>query len=295
MKKLKATWELMRLEHGIMIFIGILIGSVISLEGFDISFWDKFILTFFTALFLEASTFALNDYFDLEIDKKNKRMDRPLVRGDLKPRTALILFAVFFPLGIICSFFVNITCFVIALITALLAVLYDLYMKKIKLVGNFYIAYVMAIPFIFGAVAVIPSKGLSFNIDPSVFVLALIAFLAGSGREIMKDVQDFEGDQKKGVRSFPRYIGEYKSNVVAGFFYLAAIVLSFIPFISENFDVYYKNLYYIVIIIITDIMLMLTSMQLIFNKDIQLKKYRKVTLIAIFIGLIGFLIGALFG
>ena len=72
MKKLKAVWELMRLGHGIMLFLGILIGSVIALEGVSLPNWDKFILTFFTALFLEASTFALNDYFDLDIDILNK-------------------------------------------------------------------------------------------------------------------------------------------------------------------------------------------------------------------------------
>ena len=91
MKKLRAIWELMRLGHGIMIFLGIFIGSVIAYSepnylnwnDFIITFWDKIILTFFTALFLEASTFALNDYLDLEIDKKNKRDDRPLVRGDI--------------------------------------------------------------------------------------------------------------------------------------------------------------------------------------------------------------------
>ena len=95
MGKLKAIWELMRLEHGIMIAIAILIGSVIAQKAlFNILGFppfDKFILTFFTALFLEASTFALNDYFDLEIDKKNKRNDRPLVRGDLSQKTALLL------------------------------------------------------------------------------------------------------------------------------------------------------------------------------------------------------------
>ena len=83
MKKIKAIWEIMRLEHGVMIAIAILIGSLIALKGETFPPIDKFILTFFTALFLEASTFALNDYYDLEIDKKNKRMDRPLVRGDL--------------------------------------------------------------------------------------------------------------------------------------------------------------------------------------------------------------------
>jgi geranylgeranylglycerol-phosphate geranylgeranyltransferase len=293
MSKIKAIWELMRLEHGVMIAIAILIGSLIALKGEGLPPFDKFILTFFTALFLEASTFALNDYYDLEIDKKNKREDRPLVRGDLSPKSALYLFFIFFPLGIICSFFVNLACFVIALITALLAVFYDTKMKKVKLIGNFYIAYVMAIPFVFGGVAVVAKESLFFEIDPSIYIIALIAFLTGSGREIMKDVMDFEGDKEKGVKSFPKYIGPRKSNIVAALFYIIAIVLSFLPFFMEKFEIYYLNNYYLVLVFLTDTMLLSTSLHLIFKKKPHLKIYRKFTLIAIFFGLLAFLIPVL--
>ena len=293
MKKIKAIWELMRLEHGVMIAIAILIGSLIALEGQGFPTFDKFILTFFTALFLEASTFALNDYYDLEIDKKNKRMDRPLVRGDLSPKTALYLFGIFFPLGIICSYFVNLFCFIIALITALLAILYDAKMKKIKLLGNFYIAYVMAIPFIFGGAAVVAKDTLFFEIHPAIYIIALIAFLTGSGREIMKDVMDFEGDKEKGVRSFPKYIGSRGSNVLAALIYLIAIVLSFLPFFMERFEIYYLNYYYLALVFLTDTMLLSTSIHLIIKKKPDLKLYRKFTLMAIFIGLLAFLLPVL--
>jgi len=293
MKKIKAVWQLMRLEHGVMIFLAILIGSIIALKGQAFPPWDKFILTFFTALFLEASTFALNDYFDLEIDKKNNRTDRPLVRGDLVPKTALYLFFIFFPLGIICSYFVNLTCFVIAIITALFAVFYDTHMKKVKLVGNFYIAYVMAIPFVFGGATVLEANTISFDIHPAIFIIALIAFLAGSGREIMKDVEDFAGDKEKGVKSFPKYIGERKSNILAAMFYIVAIILSFLPFILPVYGVYYRNYYYLAPIMITDTMLLSTSFHLVFKKKPHLKLYRKFSLVAIFIGLVAYLIGAL--
>lgn len=290
MKKIKAIWQLMRLEHGVMLFLGILIGCVIGLEGASLPPWDKFFLTFLTALFLEASTFALNDYFDLDIDIVNKRNDRPLVRGDIKPKTALILFGVLFPLGIICSYFVNFACFIIALITALFAILYDSHMKKIKFLGNFYIAYVMAIPFVFGGVAVLEVNNFSLAIDPSIYIIALIAFLAGSGREIMKDVQDYEGDQKKGTRSFPKYIGKRKSNIVAGFFYFLAVILSFIPFLMQTFTLYYNNYFYLLLVLICDIMLLITAVDLILNKEPHLKLFRKITLFSIFIGLLAFLI-----
>jgi geranylgeranylglycerol-phosphate geranylgeranyltransferase len=290
MKKIKAIWELLRLEHGVMIAIAILIGSLIALKGEGFPSFYKFILTFLTALFLEASTFALNDYYDLEIDKKNKRTDRPLVRGDISPKTALFSFFILFPLGIISSFFVNTACFIIALITALLAILYDAKMKKIKLLGNFYIAYVMAIPFIFGGAAVLGEDVLIFEIDPAIYIIALIAFFAGSGREIMKDVMDFEGDVKKGVKSFPKYIGERKSNIISGFFFLIAIFLSFLPFTIKQYQIYYLNYSYLLLVFITDVMLLSTSFQLILKKKPNLKIYRNFTLFAIFIGLIAFLV-----
>jgi geranylgeranylglycerol-phosphate geranylgeranyltransferase len=294
MKKIKAIWELMRLEHGIMIIIAILVGSLIALKGEALPSLKNLVLAFFAALFIEASTFALNDYYDLDIDKKNKRNDRPLVRGDVTPKTALYLFYILFPIGIICSFFVNITCFVIALITALLALIYDAKLKKIKLVGNFYIAYAMAVPFVFGGAAVMEKNVFTFAIDPVIYIVALIAFLAGSGREIMKDVMDFSGDMEKGVISFPSYIGVRKSNILAAFFYIVAVALSLLPFFLSIYGIFYLNYYYLFPVLFADIMLLSTSLQLIFKKkilQIHLKIYRKSTLIAIFIGLLAFLSG----
>jgi len=290
MRKLKALWELMRLEHGVMLGIAILIGSVIALR--DLPPWDKFLLTFFTALFLEASTFALNDYYDLDIDKKNKRTDRPLARGDLSPRSALYLCFILFPLGIICSFFVNITCFVIALVTGLLALLYDARLKKMKLAGNFYIAYIMAIPFIFGGAAAAPGNRLALDMPPVIYVVALIAFLAGVGREIMKDVMDFKGDRETGVKSFPRYIGIRGSQILSALFYLVAIVLSFLPFYIPVFDVYYQNFYYLLLVFITDVLFLIASLQLVFKREVDLRFLRKYTLAATFVGLLAFLVGA---
>ncbi len=293
MKKLRAIWELMRLEHGIMIAIAVLIGSLVALGGESLPSFDKFILTFFTVLFLEASTFALNDYYDLEIDKKNRRMDRPLVRGDLSRETALYIFVILFPLGVICSFFVNLTCFIIALITGLLGVFYDVSLKKIKILGNFYIAYAMAIPFVFGGVAMVQDGSLFVDVPLVIYIIAFIAFLTGVGREIMKDVMDFEGDRARGVKSFPFYVGVRGSNILAAVFYLFAICLSFLPFFMERFELYYLNYFYLALIFLTDTMLLSTSFQLIFKKKPHVRIYRRFTLVAIFVGLLAFLVPVL--
>lgn len=293
MSKLKALWELMRLEHGVMIAVAILIGSVITAQR--VPSLPIFLFTFCTALFLEASTFALNDFYDVEIDKKNKRMDRPLVRGDLSPKTALGLFIVFFPLGILCSYFVNLTCFLIALITALFALLYDVVLKKIKLIGNFFIAYTMAIPFIFGGAAMLNESGMNLTLSSGVFIVAFIAFLAGSGREIMKDIMDVSGDKQQGVKSFPNYLGIRKSQALAALFFLGAVILSFLPFVSPAYAIYYHNYYYLLIVLITDCLLIYTSGALLLRDVANLNNYRKLTLGALMIGLIAFLLGAFMG
>jgi geranylgeranylglycerol-phosphate geranylgeranyltransferase len=153
----------------------------------------------------------------------------------------------------------------------------------------------MAIPFVFGAASSLTDNVFSINLSPAVIIISLIAFLSGVGREMMKDVMDFKGDKEEGVKSFPKYIGIKNSNIVASFFYLIAILLSFIPFIFENFTFYYNNFVYLILVIITDIMLTLTVIKLIFDKNVDMKFYRKFTLIALFIGLLAFLIGVFFG
>jgi len=201
-----------------------------------------------------------------------------LKQAHLSKNTAIYLFIILFPIGIVCSYFVNITCFIIALVTALFAIFYDVILKKIKLLGNFFIAYTMAIPFIFGAASVLTETSFEIDLSPAIFIIALIAFLTGAGREIMKDVMDFEGDKEGGVKSFPRYIGIRKSNMISAFFYLIAIILSFLPFFISYYDVYYHNYYYLLIVSLTDM--------------INMGFYRKFTLVAIFFGLIAFLVGA---
>jgi len=153
MSKLRAIWQIMRIEHGFMLIIAVLIGAAISNREF-IRYGYNLLFASLSSFLIGVSAFTLNDYMDLKVDKKNKRMDRPLVRGDLKPRTALLLFFILFPTGILLSLLVNTRCFFIAVLTGILAVLYDIKLKKIKVAGNFYIAYTTAIPFIFGSVAV---------------------------------------------------------------------------------------------------------------------------------------------
>jgi len=284
--RLKAVWELTRLDHGFMLALAILIGAVIS----DKSFYDqyiKLIFAFLTALFLEASTFSLNDYLDLEIDRKNRRADRPLVRGDLKPRTALLIFLLLFPMGIVSSLLVNFSCFLIAMFTGIFAILYDFKIKKIKYIGNFYIAYTTAIPFIFGSISV------SSHIPYAVLVLAVIASIASLGREMMKDIIDIKGDKIGGVKSVPMYIGERKTCILISTLYMLAVLLSFLPFLFFENTTYYFNYTYLIPILVTDSIFVYLSVKHIIEEKPPFERFRRLSLLGMILGLVAFLLGSI--
>ena len=284
-KKARALWQLMRLEHGLMLIIAILIGAMIAGKGIPSP--EKLLFALLAALFLEAATFALNDYFDLEVDKKNRRMDRPLVRGDLQPATAVLIYFVLLPAGIAASLMVNMTCFAIAVVNAVVATLYDVKFKEIKVISNFYIAFAMAIPFVFGATAV------STAIPSIIYFIAFIAFLSGVAREIMKDVQDMEGDVARKTRSFPMYLGRRGANTVAAIFYIVAVTLSFVPFAISIDAAYHFDPVYLAIVLVTDAMLAYVAARLLITTDTRhLDRLRRLSLLAIFIGLMAFLAGA---
>jgi len=150
--------------YGFGVLIGIIIAegqiyepaSIYGLSLVIPSFGATF--GFFTALFIQAGTFALNDYCDLESDIANQRQDRPLVRGELSKKEALLVSISATTLGIIIASFLHPVLFILAFISGVLGILYDLKMKEFLAVSNIYIALTMAIPFIFGGLIVEPDR-----------------------------------------------------------------------------------------------------------------------------------------
>ncbi|MBU7005085.1 MAG: UbiA family prenyltransferase [Theionarchaea archaeon] len=268
----------------IMIGVGVLVGEVVASSG--IPPMEPAILGFFGPLTLGASTFAMNDYYDIETDKRGDRRDRPLVRGDISPGTAKLIFMIGFPLGLLLSSVINIPCLVIAAVFASLAVIYNIYLKDTGLPGNLFIASTMGIPFIYGSLAV------GGEISLPVVTLTMMALLSGAGREILKDVMDVEGDSARNSRTLARTRGIPFASRTSVPFFLIAICLSPLPFLLQTGQSYHHNLKYLIPVAITDLLLMLVisrALKLSFSADAA--SLRKLSLLALGIGLVGFLLG----
>ncbi len=283
--KLKALWELTRLEHGFIYGFGVLIAFVIAQGGVPTDL-TKALAGVLGATLAEMGAFALNDYFDVEVDIKNNRTDRPIVRGDISKREALWLAVATSALGVVAMFFTgSLGAVAVTIVLVLFGVLYNARLKELGIWGNIYISFTMAAPFLFGSL-------LFANNNRVLYVIAAIAFLVGLGREIMKGIMDMEGDALRNVRTVARTWGPGKAKYLAVALYAAGIVLSPLPLVMD--EPFRMSPVYGVFAGVSVAILAYVCYTLLRGHDIKtIGKARKTTLLSMAAALLGVLLTAL--
>lgn len=284
MGKVGAFFRLTRIEHSAMLVVAVIAAESISggLPALPI-----LVLSLVVPIFISMASFAINDYFDVASDRTNKRTDRPIVSGEISRKSALAISIVCLITGIGASVFINFYAFIIAWIFGAMAMLYSYRLKDILLVGNIYIAFAMAIPFVFGNYVV------SITLEPAIVAVFFIVFLSGLAREVHGMIRDYRGDTKaRNTRNLVHYIGKGRSSQIAFVLYLEAILISvFVFFFIEPFRF---NLLYIVPIAIADAMIVYIAVRCLFDESNHTYRLaRNISLVAMGIALLGYLISAI--
>jgi geranylgeranylglycerol-phosphate geranylgeranyltransferase len=212
--------------------VAVLIGAVVAGGHLDAA-WQTFLASFLVAALVAAGGNAINDYADQEIDRIN-RPDRPIPSGRMTPSRAMITSFTLFAGGIALAVFLNPYCLFLACLNSLLLVLYAWGLKRRGLVGNLSIGYLVGSTFLFGGLA---AAGPS--VPSEVLILALMASLSTVGRELIKAIQDMEGDRRLGFRTFPLSHGTGKAAASAVGSILAAVAVSPLPYALGIFGWYY--------------------------------------------------------
>jgi len=284
--RLQALARLTRIEHEAMLCLAVFIGEFIALGGLPpAGLLPVVVLSLVPPFMLGISAFAINDYFDVEIDRRNRRLDRPLVSGEISPSQALELAVGTAVAGVAAAFLINLPCFLIALAFAAFSFLYSWKLKFLALLGNTYVAFTMAVPFVFGGLAVFPGA-----VPGSIVLFSLIAFVAGVGREVMGAVRDIEGDRvRPGAQTLPMIVGTRSALAFAGFLFGLAIALSFVPFLILPA---FGNLSYAIPVGACDVLLAYVAVRAQGNTAAFLSQARTLGLLAMGLGLLGFLLGA---
>jgi len=202
----------------ILTAIAVIAGSFIAAGPEIMDFQIEVAICCVCSMILVGGGNALNDYNDRETDKEN-HPERPIPSGSISADTASIYAQALLGSGLLILLFAleNKMPFVIALIGILLLTAYENGLKAAGISGNITVGLMSGAVFLFAGMAV-------NDPEPTLWMFGL-AVLATITREIIKDIQDLEGDRDR--RTLPASIGIENSMRVAILFLLIAIGLSY--------------------------------------------------------------------
>ena len=214
---------LIRPGNAILTAIAVIAGAVIAAGPAIGNFQVEIAICCISAMMLVGGGNALNDYNDRESDKEN-HPNRPIPSGQINAETALNYSYTLLGLGLAILFLspnkvdnLDLMPFIIALLGMITLVAYENGLKAAGITGNIAVGFMSGAVFLYAGMAV-------NNPGPTIWMFGL-AFLATISREIVKDIQDLEGDRDR--RTLPSRIGSSYSLNIAILILLIAIGLSY--------------------------------------------------------------------
>ncbi|RLF49012.1 MAG: hypothetical protein DRN20_03220 [Thermoplasmata archaeon] len=264
----KPLFEIIRPHNCLMSFIAVLIGAYVSVSILEI----KPIIGALVAFLYTAAGNSMNDYFDRYVDRIN-RPERPIPSGRINESTVLALSILLFLVGYVLLFTINIYAIMLGTLNLIVLVLYNARIKRKAVAANITIAYLSASLFLFGAIC---ANGLG-----ATPLLMVTAFLATWSREVVKDVEDVEGDIFD-RKTLPMIISRKRALDVAFVLNVLAIVVGLCAYVV------FPTLYYIIPLLISACVFIYSSVIAYQSPS----KGQRIAKVAMFIALISFIGGA---
>lgn len=204
----------------------------------------QFVLLVLATVFIAAGGYVINDIFDQETDLINKT-NKVIIGKYISESTAYNIYVALSIIGVSIGFYLSnvimrpsfATIFI--LITSMLY-LYATNLKPMLLIGNFVIALMLSFSIlIIGFFDLYPATYDGNREQMSVLFsilidYAIMAFIINFIREIVKDLEDINGDYNMGMNTLPIVLGKSRTTKLV-------FALSFIPILIL---LYYINLYF---------------------------------------------------
>ena len=225
----------------IITLLVVIVGALISKgETYETT---NIILAGISAILTAAAGNIINDIIDKNADKIN-HPERIIPSGKLSVKQAGIEYFFLVIAACVISSFINQLSFLIVFLTSVLLFLYSNILKRIPLLGNITIAYLTGMAFIYG--------GVSVGHPRAALIPALFAFMINLIRELVKDIQDIDGDKNVGIKTFPIKFGIDSTKYLITFFVILLILTTFIPY---AFDIYKIEFFILVMIVVNPILI----------------------------------------
>ena len=275
-RKLRGLLRLTRPLNCLMMGFAVIVGaSLVSTLNFTINL----LLGFVTSFSLTAASMTINDYYDRQIDAINEP-NRPIPKGDVSPKEALIFAAALTTTGLIAALKTNIPSLILAVTALIISITYITKGKRTGFPGNLLVSATVVIPFIYGGLIV-------GKIETSTLLFVAIAFLSNTGREITKGIVDIEGDKTHNIKTIAVTYGKQTAAATAAIFTLLAVCLSPLPWLWGL-----VSDWFIPPVLITDIGMITSSFLLLRNYSRKnAKRTKNLSLIWFTTGLLAFILG----
>lgn len=271
--------EILRPGNALMGAIAIILIAII-----DKSFNVPLILAMLAVFFETAAGNVINDYFDYNIDLINKP-ERPIPSGRISVTGGRNYGYLLFILGTICGFLIsyltnNWIPFIIVLIADVILYLYAYKLKSTPLIGNLTVGFMTGFGFVFG--------GFTLNTPEIILTsiyLGFFAFVMTTARELVKDIEDMEGDEVEGAKTFPILYGEKITAILALILVIIDCALCPILYFNHIF-----GFYYLIVIAIAVLLFIYSAILIIKNQDRttagKVSKYLKIGMLIAFVAFI---------
>ena len=175
---------------------------------------------------------ALNDIFDHKVDTIN-RPNRPIASGAISLNTLAVAITALFIVNLIVLTSLNLMAFYFCLCLIYpMIVLYTPLFKPTPLTGNAVISSILGFVFLFVDICI--NQTISNMLPP--FILA---FMLTMIREVVKDMQDLDGDKKMNLNTLPRVVGIEKTIYIVKMLSLVLFVIGLFLWNMLDLSTYY--------------------------------------------------------
>jgi 4-hydroxybenzoate polyprenyltransferase len=246
--KLTAYFNLIRWKNLLLIFYVFFLFKFFFFNSFYVETTlsiFQFLILLFSVLFITVAGYIINDIFDVKADEINKPT-KLVVSKNISKEQAKQWYKVTNTIGIIlgitlCLSISKPTYSFIFIGTSLLLYYYSKILKGKPLIGNLIVSILIAF-----SVVILPLFDIDFSIKNNpqntaitiIFALSIFAFILNLIREIIKDIEDINGDKILNLKTLPIIFGRNRAQIIAS--YLCITPISLVLFLIYNYSSNYK-------------------------------------------------------
>ncbi|MBS3992625.1 MAG: geranylgeranylglycerol-phosphate geranylgeranyltransferase [Bacteroidetes bacterium] len=260
--KISSYFKLIRWKNLVILASTLLI---IKFGFIDIFTTSSALNTFNFSIFLvsnvliAAAGYVINDLLDIEIDLINKPT-KVYINSQISVKSAYNLYFLLNVTGVLAGFYIaNLLGFpvlaLIPIVVSYLLYLYSTTLKRIAFLGNMVIAFLISLSIIslafFDLILINSSDVVGYNYTLFLLLLdfAIFAFFINLVRELIKDIEDIDGDKSMRLKTLPIAAGIKFSKYVAVLLILILLV-GILYFVFSLLPIYSFIFYYFIVTII---------------------------------------------